>query len=278
MTTFPCTVLPCRWPEREGSAAPFRGAAVAIILSVCGGLAFGQSGAATPSGPSAAVVRSTESGPPWSSLSPAQQADLAPLQKDWQTLDASRKEKWLVLARRFPGMSPTERERIQTRMKEWVRMSPAERGRARQNFQEMQIGRAEDRNALWDAYKALPAEQRQQLAQQARPANAPRTLARPASGPADVKPLTGQKRNIVQTQVQATSPKPISPTVVQAKPGATTTLLTTPTAPPSHTQPGLPKIVATEGFVNPSTLLPRRGPQGAAARSPATPASATGAQ
>jgi len=251
------------------------GALLVIALTAVGTFAFGQTGAASSSGSGAPTPRSAETGPTWNSLSPTQRADLAPLQKDWQTLDASRKEKWLVLARRFPSMGPTERERIQTRMKEWVRMSPLERGRARQNFQEMQIGRAEDRQALWDAYQALPAEQRMQLAQQSRPASAPRVAARAASGPAEVKPLTGQKRNIVQTQIQAASPKPISPTVVQAKPGATTTLLTTPAAPPSHTQPGLPKIVATEGFVNPSTLLPRRGPQGAAARSAGTPASAT---
>jgi hypothetical protein len=40
-------------------------------------------------------------------------------------------------------------------------------------------------------------------------------------------------------------------------------------APPVHQQTGLPKIAATPEFVNKATLLPQRGPQGAAARSAA---------
>ena len=34
----------------------------------------------------------------------------------------------------------------------------------------------------------------------------------------------------------------------------------------------MPKIVASEGFVNPNTLLPERGPQGAAVRPASNPA------
>jgi hypothetical protein len=62
----------------------------------------------------------------------------------------------------------------------------------------------------------------------------------------------------------------VAPTVIQAKPGATTTTLTTPAKPPLHHQPGLPKIVATPAFVDPTTLLPRRGPQAAAMRTAAS--------
>ena len=58
--------------------------------------------------------------------------------------------------------------------------------------------------------------------------------------------------------------KPVAPTLVQAKPGATTSLISAKPAQTLHQQPGLPKIAATAGFVNPNTLLPRRGPQGAA--------------
>jgi hypothetical protein len=36
-----------------------------------------------------------------------------------------------------------------------------------------------------------------------------------------------------------------------------------------HQQVGLPKVAATPGFVDAETLLPQRGAQGAAARSPA---------
>ena len=76
----------------------------------------------------------------------------------------------------------------------------------------------------------------------------------------------GAKRNMVQSQAAAPK-RAVAPTVVQAKPGATTTSMATRVAPPAHNQAGLPKIAATPGFVDPATLLPRRGPQGAAVRS-----------
>src|SRR4029453_3048865 len=50
-----------------------------------------------------------------------------------------------------------------------------------------------------------------------------------------------------------------------------TTLMSRRPTPPAHQQTGLPKIAATPGFVDRSTLLPQRGPQGAAARGAAGP-------
>lgn len=247
-------------------------ALVIVTLSASVQVQAGESvGKATPQ----PAARQSESGPPWKSLRPADQSALAPLEKSWPTLDASRKEKWLVLARRLPEMSERERARIRERMVEWVAMSPLERGRARQNFQEMQLGRLEDRQALWEAYRALPVEQRQALAQRAKPAGSPsiHTPRAAASATVDGRVTAATKRNLVPANPGAGTPRPVSPTLVQAKPGATTTLLTTSASPPAHNQPGLPKIAATDGFVNPSTLLPKRGPQGAAARSAAIPAS-----
>jgi hypothetical protein len=58
---------------------------------------------------------------------------------------------------------------------------------------------------------------------------------------------------------------------VQRGAGATTNLVSKPAAPPLHQQAGLPKVAATPGFVDPATLLPRRGAQGAAVRSPEPP-------
>jgi hypothetical protein len=63
-------------------------------------------------------------------------------------------------------------------------------------------------------------------------------------------------------------PRPIGPALVQAKPGASTTLIGKPAAPPAHQQTGMPKIAASPGFVDRNTLLPLRGPQGAAALAP----------
>jgi hypothetical protein len=75
------------------------------------------------------------------------------------------------------------------------------------------------------------------------------------------------KSNIVPNTAFAAPPKPIAPTVMQAQPGATTTLISKHPTPPAHQQTGLPKIAGTPEFVDKSTLLPRRGPQAAATRS-----------
>jgi hypothetical protein len=40
-----------------------------------------------------------------------------------------------------------------------------------------------------------------------------------------------------------------------------------PATPPAHQQPGLPKVAATPGFVDRTTLLPQKGAQAAGTRS-----------
>ena len=217
-----------------------------------------------------------EQGLRWGELKPAQQAVLKPLEPDWSGIDAQRKQKWLELATRFPKMSPTEQGRVQARMVEWAKLTPTERGQARVNFQEAKQLPAQDRQARWDAYQALPPEQKRELAARASPAGSS-SGAEPARKPfAPVTTLekTGRelpqaKSNIVPNPAFSASPKPVSPTVVRAGPGATTTVMTKRPMPPSHQQTGLPKIAATPEFVNKATLLPQRGPQGAATRAAA---------
>jgi len=195
----------------------------------------------------------------WSSLTPAQQQALAPLKSDWASIDEPRRQKWLDVAARFPKMPPDERRRVQERMAAWSALTPTERARARLQFQETRQIAPEERQARWQAYQALPDDERKRLAQQAKPANGKAAAPR-ASDKAD-----GAKRNVVAA-TPAPPVRPVAPTVVQAKPGATTTTMSTKAAPPPHHQPGLPKIVATPNFVDPATLLPKRGPQGAAVR------------
>ena len=72
----------------------------------------------------------------------------------------------------------------------------------------------------------------------------------------------GQVATSCPTAPCAAPPRPVAPTVVQAQPGATTTLISKPPAPPPHQQPGLPKIAATPGFVDQATLLPTARPAG----------------
>lgn len=190
---------------------------------------------------------------PWAALTVQQQIALDPLKRDWQSIDPVRQQKWLDVAARFGNLSVTEQERVQQRMGEWARMTPDERSRGRLNFQESrQIG-AEERQSRWEAYKALPADRRRELARQA---------TQPTTTPRDREDAA--KSAIVPARSSATAPRPVTGTVVQARPGASTSLISQPPTPPAHQQVGLPKITAKPGFVDPNTLLPRRGVQGAA--------------
>ena len=215
---------------------------------------------AQPARPAAATAPDT-SGPAWPALSAQQRSVLEPLQRDWHTIDAARKAKWLEVAARFPSMPAEERQRVQERMADWARMSPAERGRARLNFQESKQFTREQKQERWEAYQALPDEQRRALAERAKPAvdarkAAPLATAVPKQTPQAARPA-------------ASAPlfKPVAPTIVQAKPGATTTLMTRRAEPPAHQKPGQPKIAAKPDQVNSQTLLPQLGPQATAAAS-----------
>ena len=208
--------------------------------------------------------------PSWAKLTPAQKQVLAPLERDWASIDGPRRAKWLEVAARFPSMPADERARVQARMADWSHLTPAERSRARLQFQEARQVPADERQAKWQAYQALSPEERNSLAQRAKPAL---SAAAAASG---VKPGAG-KSNLVQA-APATRPQVVTPTTKRAGPGATTTAMTNRPAPPAHHQAGLPKIAATPGFVDSSTLLPKRGPQGAAVRSAAAASSEPAAQ
>lgn len=204
----------------------------------------------------------SDQGSRWSALTPAQRQVLAPLQRDWNDIDASQREKWVEVAAKFPAMPAAERQRLQARMAEWARMSPAQRATARLQFQEVKRLPVEERQERWKAYQALSPEERGQLAQRAKPA-ARVAPARVGAERSAERSADEGKRNIVGAPAAARS-RVVAPTVVQARPGATTTTMTTRAAPPLHHQAGLPKIAATPGFVDPATLLPQRGPQGAA--------------
>lgn len=206
-----------------------------------------------------------ERGPAWSSLTPVQQQALAPLQRDWRSIAAEPKQKWLEVAGRLPRMPAEERARVQERMAEWSRMTPAERASARVQFQEVRRLSPEDRRARWQEYQQLPDGERSQLAEKAR---ADREAAKTA--PATVRRAPQAASSAGKSSTVAPVRLPVSPggtaSLQQAKPGATTTTIATRPAPPVHHQAGLPKIVATPGFVDRATLLPQRGPQGAAVR------------
>lgn len=194
-------------------------------------------------------------GRPWSALTDAQRQALQPLRGEWASIDAARQQKWLEIADRFDRMSPAERSRVQQRMDDWARLSPHERSEARRNYQDARELSPQERKERWEAYKALPEDQRRSLRSRGDGPSAPRPPA------AD----TGKANTVPNPLLEARKPRPVAPATLQARPGATTNSLAPGPVATPPLQTGLPKVVATPEFVDPNTLLPQRGPQGAAA-------------
>lgn len=249
--------------------------AVAALVTTVSLVAWAQS--STAQGPTAAVNRAAAAslaapapaaGPSWSSLTANQRAALAPLERDWPRIDEQRKQKWLEIATRYPSLPLAERQRLHERMTDWSRLTPAERARARLSFQEAKQLPAPERQARWEAYKALPAEQRRALAERgsAKLTDRPRAVAAsaPAPAPAPASAAAASAAGPARVAPRSLAVKPVAPTIVQAKPGATTTPVNRIALPASHpSPPGPAKIAASPSQVDRRTLLPKVGPQSA---------------
>lgn len=240
-----------------------------LLVAVAGlpGQALSQAGTAKPA---AAASQAEGVGPAWRTLTARQRQDLAPLERDWSGLDAARKAKWLELSSRLATMPADEHRRVQARMAEWARLTPAERGQARLSFQEKKDLTSEQKQQRWEAYQSLPDDHRRALADKAQPVDSRKRSAVLATAPASTAAAalldeSPAKRSAVAAAASSRSQlKPVSPLIVQVKPGATTTLITSPAVPPAHHLPGQPKIAAGPGQVDIKTMLPKSGPQAAA--------------
>jgi hypothetical protein len=242
----------------------FSALALAMLLSF-GMLVCSQTAKAAATSASTATARTSSSGPAWSSLNTEQRKALGPLERDWSTIDAARKSKWLEVAARFPTMPAADQHRVQERMAEWAHMTPNERGRARLSFQESKQFSPEQKQARWEAYQALPDDERRALADRNQPITATlRPLAAGSGNGSGQKPMSTGTAIPSRATGSAPAARPVTPTVVQARPGATTTLMTMHAEPPPHHRPGEPKIAAKPGQVDRRTLLPQSGPQSAA--------------
>jgi hypothetical protein len=221
--------------------------------------------------------RNAEEGVRWNKLKPAQREALKSLQQQWPSIDTPRKQKWIALADRLPGLPADEQARVKERMAEWAKLSPSERGQVRARYQEARQVPLPDRRSRWEAYQTLPEEEKARLAARAA-AERTRNASAEASARSGnavraergadrvLREPAQAKSNIVPNPAFSARPRPVAPTVVQAGPGATTTFISRQPQPPAHQHTGLPKIAATPEFVNKSTLLPQRGPQSAAIR------------
>lgn len=193
--------------------------------------------------------------PAWQGLSATQKKILAPLERDWDGLDAGRKSKWLEVAQRFPALPAEEQARMQERMRDWTRLSAAERQQARAGFQAAaQQLNPGDRQAKWEAYQALPPEKRQQLADKAAKKQAPKKVGVPTAAAIESQ----NKSNLVPALPKNLSVKPVAPSLLQAKPGVSTVLITQTALRPSHQRAGQTKVWADPNLVDSKTLLPKR--------------------
>ena len=258
------------------------------LLAALGGWSGVALAQAITAKPAASVAELEPSGPTWRALTARQRQHLAPLERDWPGLGAASKAKWLEVSSRFANLPVDEQQRVQARMAEWSRLTPAERGQARLSFQEKKALTTEQKQQRWEAYQALPDDHRRALAAKAQPvddrkrsnpAAATAAAANATAPPDDTRAKQPAASGTAPSATPGTAPsrplvKPISPSMVQAKPGATTTWITSPAVPPAHQLPGQPKIAAKPSQVDNKTLLPKSGPQAAAAASAAFAASA----
>lgn len=105
--------------------------------------------------------------PAWTDLAPEQQQTLQPLAGEWNSLDASRRSKWIGIAKRYPAMTEIEQKRVQTRMSDWVKLTPDQRRVAREQYRKigkLAPAKRETVTQQWEEYQQLPADVKKNLA------------------------------------------------------------------------------------------------------------------
>jgi Protein of unknown function (DUF3106) len=104
-----------------------------------------------------------DSEPRWVDLSESQKSALTPLIEIWPALSQGHRRKWLALSQNYPQMSASEQEKLHARMVDWAALSTKDREAARLNFAQTKKFPAPARTANWEAYQALPEEDKKAL-------------------------------------------------------------------------------------------------------------------
>lgn len=205
---------------------------VGLLCLFLGALATGahaQTPVSAPARPAKTVIaQAAFSSPIWTELSPVEREILKPLASTWNTLSQTHKRKWLQMTKSYPALSTEEQVKMQGRMKAWVALSPQQRAQARLNFAKTkELSKeltAEEKQAKWQAYQALSAEEKRKLAAKAPP--------RPAGAAPAAKPVAAQKLATVPSRADKPKAKPATKIVVTPPPAGQPDLLST-TAPPA---------------------------------------------
>ncbi len=133
--------------------------------------------------------------PVWAELTVQQQTALRPLSPGWDTINEAQKRKWLEISKGYPSLTPEGQRILHSRMTEWVGLSAQQRAQARLNFCETkELSSAltpEEKQAKWQSYQTLSAEEKQKLAAKATP--------KPTGAATAVKPVSPQKLAVTRS-------------------------------------------------------------------------------
>lgn len=175
-----------------------------------GSLAAQAQPAAAPGSQAATPVQtqpaatSTPKAASWQRLSAAQKQALAPLARGWDSFTPTHQRKWMAISKNYATLPASEQAKMHARMAEWAALSPQERAQARLNFGiTTEIAREltpAEKLAKWQAYQALPPQERQKLAEGGR--------TRPLGAAPAVKPVPPQKLAVVPAAPVKPAAKP----------------------------------------------------------------------
>ncbi len=164
---------PSRLSRRAGLGSRISAALLALFLSF------------------AVLAAPPKKNPSWSDLTAEQQQILRPLAGEWGSLDAARRTKWIGIAKRYPGMTGAEQNRVQARMAEWVKLTPDERRNAREQYRKigkLPPGKREVVSQHWEEYQQLPESVKKGLAVESKKKKTERIEPRSRSKTAQAKP------------------------------------------------------------------------------------------
>ncbi len=245
----------------------------AMLATVCVGAAWGVGNGHLDNAPASSAM-SVDNNRTWDALPLRQRVALQPLSEHWASMDDARREKWLAVADRYWSLSPTEQKRSQARMSQWAHLPSRERGEARLRYQQFQQLSPSERKAKWDAYQALPEDEKRRLARMAQRQAKPVILPDNVAGPREAQQAFGGKRALMAPNTAnkrsalpntpGPAPEAVAPTLIKAGAGATTHLVNQRLQAPKFQHMGQPRVAATKNLVDPVTLLPKKGAQGAA--------------
>lgn len=111
---------------------------------------------------------------PWTQLTPSQKEALAPLAQEWSALAEKQQHHFIKLAKHYPQLDSAQKQRLQERLIQWSKLTPEQRKLAREKFQ---------------AFSAVPEEDRAQVKQMIRQQEADKLAAPAASGTPPTAPI-----------------------------------------------------------------------------------------